>query len=109
MQSLFTGLDSDGDESVSSGELSTLVNGDNQTSSQLLDLLDSDKSGTLSLQELQAAMQPRDPPSRPSSSAYALNSNGTQQAYAALVQKAVGQYRSIGSSATTSNLFDLAA
>ncbi|MFW9484266.1 hypothetical protein ACE8GQ_02895 [Xanthomonas euvesicatoria pv. euvesicatoria] len=56
MQSLVAGLDSDGDDSVSSGELSTLVNGDSTSSTQLLDLLDSDKSGALSLQELQEAM-----------------------------------------------------
>lgn len=109
VQSLFAGLDSDGDDSVSSGELSTLVNGDSASSTQLLDLLDSDKSGALSLQELQEAMQPRDPPPRPPSSADASGSDGTQQAYAALVQMAVGQYRSIGGSATTSNLVDLAA
>ncbi|TQU05008.1 calcium-binding protein, partial [Xanthomonas perforans] len=109
VQSLFAGLDSDGDDSVSSGELSTLVNGDSTSSTQLLDLLDSDKSGALSLQELQEAMQPRDPPPRPPSSADASSSDGTQQAYAALMQMAVGQYRSVGGSATTSNLVDLAA
>ncbi|WP_258071984.1 EF-hand domain-containing protein [Xanthomonas arboricola] len=109
VQSLFAGLDSDGDDSVSSGELSTLVNGDSGSSTQLLDLLDSDRSGALSLQELQEAMQPRDPPPRSPSSVDASSSDGTQQAYAALVRMAVGQYRSVGGSAAIRNLVDLAA
>lgn len=91
-------VDSDGDGSISSAELSTLVGGYGGQLATLMSQLDTDGDGAVSVQELQMAL------------AVPSDALASRQQADAFVQFALGQYQSIaGFDTATTSLLDIAA
>lgn len=66
-QSLLSALDTDGDGTINSDELTAGLNSTGSTadSAQVFDALDTNEDGTVSLEELTASLKPQQPPARP--------------------------------------------
>ena len=114
LQSLLSGLDTDGDGLSGQEELAAAS--DSDQASELIALLDLDGDGSLGLEELAEGLRAERAPPPPPEDATAdsgTQDDATRQAYASLLQLAIDQYRNTGSSAyavgSTGSQLDLAA
>jgi len=85
-ESLLSALDTDGDGTINSDELTAGLSsaGSTADSAQVFDALDTNEDGTVSLEELTASLQPPAPPAPPAATSTASTEEASAQLFSAL-------------------------